>query len=69
MSEWWSRLSPLRKEAAINDAKKSVAEKDRDDSIGEANAKRDECIQVSDSNAKAVEGENRRYYQWVYFGI
>jgi flotillin len=54
-------IEALGKEAAakaINDAKKSVAEKDRDGSIGEANAQRDERIQVSDSNAKAVEGEN-----------
>ncbi len=54
-------IEALGKEAAakaINDAKKSVAEKDRDGSIGEANAKRDERIQVSEANAKAVEGEN-----------
>ncbi|MDW7651561.1 MAG: SPFH domain-containing protein [Bacillota bacterium] len=54
-------IEALGKEAAakaINDAKKSVAEKDRDGSIGEANAKRDERIQVSGANATAVEGEN-----------
>lgn len=54
-------IEALGKEAAakaINDAKKSVAEKDRDGSIGQANAKRDERIQVSEANAKAVEGEN-----------
>jgi flotillin len=54
-------IEALGKEAAakaINDAKKSVAEKDRDGSIGEANAKRDERVQVSEANAKAVEGEN-----------
>jgi flotillin len=54
-------IEALGKEAAakaINDAKKSVAEKDRDGSIGEANAKRDERIQVSEANATAVEGEN-----------
>jgi len=54
-------IEALGKEAAakaINDAKKSVAEKDRDGSIGEANAKRDERISVSEANAKAVEGEN-----------
>ena len=54
-------IEALGKEAAakaINDAKKSVAEKDRDGSIGAANAHRDERISVSDSNAKAVEGEN-----------
>ena len=40
----------LGKEAAakaINDAKKSVAEKNRDGSIGEANALRDQRVQVS----------------------
>ncbi len=54
-------IEALGKEAAakaINDAKKSVAEKDRDGAIGEANAQRDERIQVSEANAKAVEGEN-----------
>lgn len=55
-------IEALGKEAAakaINDAKKSVAEKDRDGSIGEANAKRDERIKVAEANAAAVEGENR----------
>jgi len=55
-------IEALGKEAAakaINDAKKSVAEKDRDGAIGEANAKRDERIQVSEANARAVEGENQ----------
>ena len=55
-------IEALGKEAAakaINDAKKSVAEKDRDGSIGEANAKRDERIQVAEANARAVEGENQ----------
>lgn len=54
-------IEALGKEAAakaINDAKKSVAEKDRDGSIGEANAKQTERIQVSKANAAAVEGEN-----------
>lgn len=54
-------IEALGKEAAakaINDAKKSVAEKDRDGSIGQANAKRDERVQVADANATAVEGEN-----------
>lgn len=65
-------IEALGKEAAakaINDAKQSVAEKNRDGSIGEANATRDQRIQVSqaDSTAKigeaaaqaeAVEGEN-----------
>jgi flotillin len=54
-------IEALGKEAAakaINDAKKSVAEKNRDGSIGEANAERDERIQVATANADAVEGEN-----------
>ncbi len=54
-------IEALGKEAAakaINDAKKSVAEKNRDGSIGEANAKQEERIQVSKANASAVEGEN-----------
>lgn len=54
-------IEALGKEAAakaINDAKKSVAEKDRDGAIGQANAKRDERVQVSEANATAVEGEN-----------
>ncbi|MTI49853.1 flotillin family protein [Sporosalibacterium faouarense] len=55
-------IEALGKEAAakaINDAKKTVAEKNRDGSIGQANAKRDERIQVSEANSKAVEGENK----------
>ncbi len=55
-------IDALGKEAAakvINDAKKSVAEKDRDGSIGEANAKMDERIQVASANSKAIEGENK----------
>lgn len=54
-------IEALGKEAAakaINDAKKSVAEKNRDGSIGEAVAKQDERIKVADANARAVEGEN-----------
>lgn len=54
-------IEALGKEAAakaINDAKKIVAEKNRDGSIGEANAMRDQRIQVADANANAVEGEN-----------
>jgi len=55
-------IEALGKEAAakaINDAKKSVAEKDRDGSIGEAEAKKDERIRVSTANSIAVEGENQ----------
>ncbi|MCT4660541.1 MAG: SPFH domain-containing protein [Tissierellales bacterium] len=54
-------IDALGKEAAakaINDAKKSVAEKNRDGSIGEANATRDQRVQVAEANATAVEGEN-----------
>ncbi len=54
-------IDALGKEAAakaINDAKKSVAEKNRDGSIGEANAMRDQRVQVSSADATAVEGEN-----------
>ncbi len=54
-------IDALGKEAAakaINDAKKSVAEKDRDGAIGEANAKKDQRIQVAAANAAAIEGEN-----------
>ncbi len=55
-------IEALGKEAAakaINDAKKSVAEKNRDGSIGEANALRDQRIQVAEANSKAIEGENK----------
>ncbi|MBQ6569268.1 MAG: flotillin family protein [Clostridia bacterium] len=54
-------IEALGKEAAakaINDAKKSVAEKNRDGSIGQAEAQRDERVSVSNANAKAVDGEN-----------
>ncbi len=54
-------IEALGKEAAahaINAARKSVAEKTRDGSIGEANARQDERSQVAAANAQAVEGEN-----------
>ncbi len=54
-------IEALGKEAAahaINAARKSVAEKNRDGSIGEANALQDERTQVAAANAMAVEGEN-----------
>lgn len=54
-------IDALGKEAAakaINDAKKSVAEKDRDGEIGQANARRDQRIQVAAANATAIQGEN-----------
>ncbi|MEJ6951596.1 flotillin family protein [Natronospora cellulosivora (SeqCode)] len=55
-------IDALGKEAAakaVNDAKKSVAEKDRDGAIGQANAQKDQRINVADANAIAVEGENK----------
>lgn len=54
-------IDALGKEAAakaINDAKKSVAEKNRDGSIGEANALQVQRVQVASADATAVEGEN-----------
>ena len=54
-------IEALGKEAAskaINDAKKSVAERDRDGAIGEANAIMDQRINVAKANSAAVEGEN-----------
>ncbi|KYG73894.1 MULTISPECIES: flotillin family protein [Roseivirga] len=54
-------IEALGKEAAakaINDAIKSVAEKDRDGQIGQANALQDQRTHVAAANAKAVEGEN-----------
>lgn len=53
-------IEALGKEAAaqaINDAKKSVAEKDRDGSIGLALATKDQRIQVSKADAEAQVGE------------
>ena len=54
-------IEALGKEAAakaINDAKKSVAEKDRDGSIGQANAHQEQRVKVASADAIAVEGEN-----------
>lgn len=42
---------------AINDAKMIVAERNRDGSIGEANAQRDQRIKVAEANASARVGE------------
>lgn len=53
-------IEALGKEAAakaINDARKSVAEKNRDGSIGEALAVQDQRIKVADANATAKIGE------------
>ncbi|MBE6754159.1 MAG: flotillin family protein, partial [Ruminococcaceae bacterium] len=55
-------IEALGKEAAaraINDAKRSVAEQNRDGSIGQANAQKDERINVASANAAAVDGENQ----------
>ena len=54
-------IAALGKEAAakaINDAKKSVAEQERDGSIGEANAHMDQRIKVSPADSIAIQGEN-----------
>jgi flotillin len=54
-------IDALGKEAAakaINDARKSVAEKNRDGSIGEALAQKDERVSVAEANSQAIEGEN-----------
>ena len=54
-------IAALGKEAAakaINDAKRSVAEQDRDGSIGEANARMDQRIKVSEADSVAIQGEN-----------
>jgi len=55
-------IEALGKEAAakaINDAKQSVAEKNRDGSIGATKAIRDERISVAASDSAAVEGESK----------
>jgi len=54
-------IAALGKEAAakaINDAKKSVAEQEREGSIGEANAHMEQRIKVSEANSIAIQGEN-----------
>ena len=54
-------IEALGKEAAakaINDAKKSVAEKNRDGEIGQAEAHQEQRVQVAKADAIAVEGEN-----------
>ncbi len=56
----------LGKEAAakaINDAKRTVAERDRDGAIGEANARRDQRIQVASADSEAIKGENESLAQ------
>lgn len=54
-------IDALGKEAAakaINDAKKNVAERNRDGSIGEAQAHRDQRVQVAQADSLAIQGEN-----------
>lgn len=54
-------LNALGKEAAakaVNDAKKSVAEQNRDGEIGQANAQQQQRVSVAAANAAAIEGEN-----------
>ena len=54
-------IEALGKEAAakaINEARIQVAERNREGSIGEANAVRDQRISVAAANASAVNGEN-----------
>ncbi len=54
-------LDALGKEAAakaVNDAKRSVAEQNRDGEIGQANAQQEQRVQVAKANASAIEGEN-----------
>jgi flotillin len=54
-------IEALGKEAAahaINEAKKAVAEKNRDGEIGRAEAEREQRIRVAAANAAAVTGEN-----------
>ncbi len=54
-------IEALGKEAAakaINDAKRSVAEQERDGSIGQANAQMEQRIKVSESESVAIHGEN-----------
>ncbi|NLG38016.1 MAG: flotillin family protein [Clostridiales bacterium] len=54
-------IEALGKEAsakAINDARKSVAERDRDGATGEANANQEKRINVARANSIAVQGEN-----------
>lgn len=54
-------IEALGKEAAakaINDAKKSVAEKNRDGEVGQAEAHQAQRVQVAKADAVAVEGEN-----------
>lgn len=55
-------IDALGKEAAakaINDAKKTVAERERDGAIGQANANRTMRVEVAQAEAEAIQGENQ----------
>ena len=55
-------IAALGKDAAakaINDARRSVAEQEREGAIGEANAKMEQRIKVSEADSVAIQGENR----------
>ncbi|MDR0855311.1 MAG: flotillin family protein [Christensenellaceae bacterium] len=55
-------IDALGREAAakaINDARRSVAEKNREGAIGEANAQSDQRIKVADADSLAIVGENK----------
>jgi len=59
-------IEALGKEAAskaINDAKISVAQMDRDGAIGHAKAVQDQRVQVAAADANAVDGENKAKIQ------
>lgn len=59
-------IDALGREAAakaINEAKKKVAEQERNGEIGKAEAEREQRIQVAQADAEAVEGENKSEVQ------
>lgn len=59
-------IDALGKEAAakaINDAKRNVAEKDREGTVGEAEAVKEQRIDVAAANALAIQGENQAKVQ------
>ncbi len=59
-------IDALGREAAakaINEAKKQVAEQERNGEIGKAEAEREQRIQVAQADAEAVEGENESEVQ------
>jgi flotillin len=59
-------IDALGKEAAskaINEAKVKVSINDKEGAVGEANSKMEERIKIADSNAFAIEGENKSKIQ------